>query len=68
VFVANHTNGLIDPILVITGAACPISPVATATLWRLPGLRWLLDRAGAVNRLRAQALAAIEEARCRLPP
>jgi glycerol-3-phosphate O-acyltransferase / dihydroxyacetone phosphate acyltransferase len=48
VFVANHTNGLIDPILVITDAACEISPVAKSTLWSVPGLRWLLDRAGAV--------------------
>ena len=48
VVVANHTNGLIDPILVITDAACEISPVAKSTLWAVPGLRWLLDRAGAV--------------------
>ncbi len=47
-FVANHTNGLIDPILVITDAACEISPVAKSTLWSVPGLGWLLDRAGAV--------------------
>lgn len=47
-FVANHNNGLIDPILVITDAACEISPVAKSTLWSIPGLRWLLDRAGAV--------------------
>jgi glycerol-3-phosphate O-acyltransferase/dihydroxyacetone phosphate acyltransferase len=48
VFVANHYNALIDPILVITDAACEISPIAKSTLWRVPGLRWLLDRAGAV--------------------
>src|SRR5512140_2402584 len=48
VFVANHTNALIDPILVITDAACEISPIAKSTLWSVPGLRWLLDRAGAV--------------------
>src|SRR5262245_41509250 len=48
VFVANHSNALIDPILVITDAACQISPVAKSTLWSVPGLRWLLDRAGAV--------------------
>lgn len=46
--VSNHTNGLIDPILVITDAACEIAPVAKSTLWKVPGLRWLLDRAGAV--------------------
>ena len=48
VIVSNHTNGLIDPVLVITDAACEISPVAKSTLWSVPGLRWLLDRAGAV--------------------
>src|SRR5882672_3396433 len=48
VFVSNHTNALIDPILVLTDAACEISPVAKSTLWSIPGLRWLLDRAGAV--------------------
>jgi glycerol-3-phosphate O-acyltransferase / dihydroxyacetone phosphate acyltransferase len=48
VIVSNHTNGLIDPILVLTDAACEISPVAKSTLWSIPGLAWLLDRAGAV--------------------
>src|SRR3982750_1202247 len=48
VVVSNHTNALIDPILVLTDAACEISPVAKSTLWNIPGLRWLLDRAGAV--------------------
>lgn len=48
VVVSNHTNALIDPILVLTDAACEISPVAKSTLWSIPGLRWLLDRAGAV--------------------
>jgi glycerol-3-phosphate O-acyltransferase/dihydroxyacetone phosphate acyltransferase len=48
VFVANHHNALIDPILVLTDAPCEISPVAKSTLWSIPGLRWLLDRAGAV--------------------
>jgi glycerol-3-phosphate O-acyltransferase / dihydroxyacetone phosphate acyltransferase len=48
IFVSNHTNGLVDPILVLTTAPCPISPVAKSTLWNIPGLRWLLDQAGAV--------------------
>jgi hypothetical protein len=48
VFVSNHTNGLVDPILVLTTAPCPISPVAKSTLWGVPGLRWLLDQVGAV--------------------
>lgn len=48
VFVSNHHNALIDPILVLTDAACEISPIAKSTLWKIPGLKWLLDGAGAV--------------------
>ena len=48
VFVANHGNALIDPIVVLTEAPCPIAPIAKATLWSIPGLGWLMDRAGAV--------------------
>src|SRR5688500_7542149 len=48
VIVSNHTNALVDPVLVLTDAACEISPVAKSTLWSIPGLKWLLDRAGAV--------------------
>jgi 1-acyl-sn-glycerol-3-phosphate acyltransferase len=47
-FVANHVNALVDPILVLTAAPCPISPVAKSTLWKIPGLRWLLEAADAV--------------------
>ncbi len=32
----------------ITDAACDISPIAKSTLWGIPGLKWLLDLAGAV--------------------
>jgi glycerol-3-phosphate O-acyltransferase/dihydroxyacetone phosphate acyltransferase len=48
IFVSNHTNGIVDAVLVLTTAPCAISPVAKATLWSIPGLRWLLDTAGAV--------------------
>jgi glycerol-3-phosphate O-acyltransferase/dihydroxyacetone phosphate acyltransferase len=47
-FVANHVNALVDPILVLTAAPCPISPVAKSTLWKIPGLRWLLEATDAV--------------------
>lgn len=47
-FAANHVNALVDPILVLTQAPCPISPVAKSTLWKIPGLTWLLDAADAV--------------------
>jgi glycerol-3-phosphate O-acyltransferase/dihydroxyacetone phosphate acyltransferase len=48
VFVANHKNALIDPILVLTHAPCDISPLGKSTLWKMPGLKWLLDLADAV--------------------
>lgn len=48
VFVANHGNALIDPIVVLTEAPCEVSPIAKSTLWSIPGLGWLLDRARAV--------------------
>jgi len=54
VFVSNHHNALIDPILVLTDTDCEISPIAKSTLWDVPGLRWLLDRAGAVPIVRKQ--------------
>lgn len=47
-FGANHVNGLVDPILVLTQAPCAISPIAKSTLWSIPGLQWLLDAADAV--------------------
>jgi 1-acyl-sn-glycerol-3-phosphate acyltransferase len=47
-FGANHMNGLVDPILVLTQAPCRISPVAKSTLWNIPGLKLLLDAAEAV--------------------
>ncbi|HTL35759.1 MAG TPA: 1-acyl-sn-glycerol-3-phosphate acyltransferase [Kofleriaceae bacterium] len=48
VFVSNHHNALIDPVLVLTDAECEISPIAKSTLWKIPGLKYLLDGAGAV--------------------
>ncbi len=47
-FASNHVNGLVDPMLVITSAKCSISPVAKSTLWKIPGLSWLLGVADAV--------------------
>jgi glycerol-3-phosphate O-acyltransferase / dihydroxyacetone phosphate acyltransferase len=48
VFVSNHSNALIDPILVLTHAPCDLSPLGKSTLWDIPGLKWLLDLADAV--------------------
>lgn len=47
-FAGNHVNGLVDPILVLTQAPCAISPIAKSTLWKIPGLAWVLDAAHAV--------------------
>lgn len=47
-FGANHVNALVDPILVLTQAPCEISPIAKSTLWKIPGLKWLLEAADAV--------------------
>lgn len=47
-FAANHVNALVDPILVLTQAPCEISPIAKSTLWKIPGLKWLLEAADAV--------------------
>ena len=54
VFVANHYNALIDPVVVLTAAPCPIAPIAKAPLWKIRGLAWLLDAAGAVPIVRAK--------------
>jgi glycerol-3-phosphate O-acyltransferase / dihydroxyacetone phosphate acyltransferase len=47
-FGANHVNGLVDPILVMTSSPCDIAPVAKSTLWNVPGLNLLLNVAEAV--------------------
>jgi len=47
-FAANHVNGLIDPILLLTSAPCAVSPIAKAPLWDVPVLRFLLDAMDAV--------------------
>jgi glycerol-3-phosphate O-acyltransferase / dihydroxyacetone phosphate acyltransferase len=52
--VANHVNGLVDPALVLTRLSAPVSPVGKATLWKIPGLRPLLDVSGAVPIVRKQ--------------
>jgi len=54
VVVSNHNNALMDPVLVLTDADCDISPIAKSTLWKVPLLRWILDRAGAVPIVRRQ--------------
>jgi len=53
-FAANHVNGLIDPILVVTRVPFPIAPVAKAPLFKVPVLRTLLRAAEAVPVVRKQ--------------
>src|SRR5262249_3118981 len=51
-FVSNHVNAIVDPILIFTTAPCDISPIAKSTLWKVPGLRWLLGVVDAVQIVR----------------
>ena len=48
IFVANHVNGLVDPVLVMTSAPCVISPLGKSTLWSIPLLKWVLGAIDAV--------------------
>lgn len=52
--VANHVNGLVDPVLVV--GALPVRPslLAKSTLWNIPVLKQLLDLAGAIPVYRRQ--------------
>ncbi|MCM3874803.1 MAG: 1-acyl-sn-glycerol-3-phosphate acyltransferase [Thermoanaerobaculia bacterium] len=47
-FVANHNNGLVDPMIVLYSLSRPIVFVAKSTLWKIPVLRSLLDLLGCV--------------------
>ena len=48
VLLPNHVNGLVDPLLVLATARCPVAPLAKSTLWDIRGLGWMLDVVGAV--------------------
>ncbi len=56
-FVANHFNGLVDPMLVIRVVPRPVVFVAKSTLWRIPILRSLLDLLGCVPVVRKKEAA-----------
>jgi len=47
-FVANHFNGLVDPMLVLRVVERPVVFVAKSTLWKIPLLRTILDFLGCV--------------------
>jgi 1-acyl-sn-glycerol-3-phosphate acyltransferase len=61
-FVSNHHNALVDPILVLTDTDCEISPIAKSTLWSIPGLKYLLDAARAVPIVRRRDVPGKESA------
>ncbi len=46
--VANHNNGLVDPMVVLRALPRPVVFVAKSTLWRIPVLRSILDLLGCV--------------------
>jgi 1-acyl-sn-glycerol-3-phosphate acyltransferase len=48
ILVANHVNGLVDPLLLY--GPLPVIPrfLGKSTLWKIPGLRTLLDLAGVI--------------------
>jgi glycerol-3-phosphate O-acyltransferase/dihydroxyacetone phosphate acyltransferase len=54
VLVANHVNGLVDPLLLI--GPLPVTPrfLAKSTLWKNPAVRPFLDLAGAIPVYRKQ--------------
>jgi glycerol-3-phosphate O-acyltransferase / dihydroxyacetone phosphate acyltransferase len=60
-FVANHNNGLVDPMVVLHALSRPVVFVAKSTLWKIPLLRSLLDLLGCVPVVRKRE-AAEEEA------
>ncbi|HEX7616476.1 MAG TPA: 1-acyl-sn-glycerol-3-phosphate acyltransferase [Thermoanaerobaculia bacterium] len=45
---ANHSNGLVDPMVVLHALPRPVVFVAKSTLWKIPLLRSLLDLLGCV--------------------
>ena len=54
VVVANHHNSLVDPLLLIAKLGVHPRFLAKSTLWDIPGIRQLLDLAGAVPIQRRQ--------------
>ncbi len=60
--VANHNNGLVDPMVVLKALPRPVVFVAKSTLWKIPGLRALLDVLGCVPVVRRRDFSESEEA------
>jgi glycerol-3-phosphate O-acyltransferase/dihydroxyacetone phosphate acyltransferase len=54
IIVANHANGFVDPVLVMATSPRPVRFLAKATLWKVPGVKWLMAFAGVLPVHRAQ--------------
>ena len=60
--IANHNNGLVDPMVVLKALPRPVVFVAKSTLWKIPVLRSLLDLLGCVPVVRRRDFLEGEEA------
>ncbi len=48
VVVANHVNGLVDPLFLLGPLGLPARMLGKSTLWKIPVLSWILDLAGVI--------------------
>ena len=46
IVVANHSNGFVDPLTLMATTPRPLRFLAKATLWKVPGVKWLMAVAG----------------------
>jgi 1-acyl-sn-glycerol-3-phosphate acyltransferase len=60
--VANHNNGLVDPMVVLCALPRPVVFVAKSTLWKIPVLRSILDLLGCVPVVRKKDFLEGEKA------
>ena len=60
VVVANHSNGFVDPLTLMATAPRPLRFLAKATLWKVPGVKWLMAVAGVLPVERRQDGAGTE--------
>ncbi|HSM52486.1 MAG TPA: 1-acyl-sn-glycerol-3-phosphate acyltransferase, partial [Thermoanaerobaculia bacterium] len=58
VVVANHQNGLVDPVLLLAALPRPVRFLAKSTLWRIPVLASILDLAGSIPVFRREDAGA----------
>lgn len=58
VVVANHQNGLVDPVLLLAALPRPVRFLAKSTLWKIPVLSSILDLAGSIPVFRREDAGA----------